>query len=106
MFPGDIDFVKGASSHPALTLEFTDLAYDVDMGKKKPRKKILNGCSGVVKPGEMLAILGSSGAGKTSLLNMMAGRLATGSSGNCTTSGEVTVNGVRRNWASFRQQSA
>jgi ABC-type multidrug transport system ATPase subunit len=36
---------------------------------------ILNGISGVFKPGQISAILGASGAGKTSLLNLLCKRI-------------------------------
>lgn len=39
-------------------------------------KKILNNVSGYAKPKEMIAIMGASGSGKTSLLNVLAQRLA------------------------------
>lgn len=38
---------------------------------------ILNNISGICKHGEISAILGSSGAGKTSLLNLMCQRVST-----------------------------
>jgi ABC-type multidrug transport system ATPase subunit len=44
--------------------------------------------------GQMLAIMGASGAGKTSLLNLLAGRLT--SSKNYISSGRVLVNGKKR----------
>ena len=50
------------------------------------KKTILNGVSGYCKPGQLLAIMGSSGAGKTSLLNMLAGRFRQ-------YDGEVLLNG-------------
>lgn len=61
--------------------------------KKIPEEKeILHGLSGVFQPGHFSAIMGASGAGKTSLLNAVAGNLD-GYSG-ATVSGEVLVNGV------------
>eukprot|EP01052_Picozoa_sp_SAG31_P035523 SAG31_NODE_4300_length_3371_cov_8.759780_1_plen_143_part_10 len=41
-------------------------------------KTILNGCSGILKPGTFAAIIGPSGCGKTSLLCALAGKLRGG----------------------------
>jgi len=74
-----------------INLTFEDLSYHVKVGKplrKKTDKKILNGITGCVKSGEMLAILGSSGAGKSSLLNVLSGRYNEG-----TVTGKICVNG-------------
>lgn len=54
-------------------------------------KKILFNLNGFVKPKEMVALMGSSGSGKTSLLNILAQRLKLSPGARVT--GEVKVNG-------------
>ncbi|KAF0972059.1 hypothetical protein FDP41_009755 [Naegleria fowleri] len=48
---------------------------------------ILNGIDGIAYPGSILAVMGSSGAGKSSLLNILAGQVKP-------TSGKVIINGL------------
>ena len=49
----------------------------VKAGKKMGRQKIIKGVSGFALPGESLYIMGASGAGKTSLLNLLSDRIST-----------------------------
>ncbi|CAD6255603.1 unnamed protein product [Miscanthus lutarioriparius] len=62
-------------------------------GRRRPARapdvKILDGISGHARPGEVLAIIGPSGGGKTTLLDTLAGRL--GSDMNKT--GLILING-------------
>ncbi len=58
-------------SHGPSCFSFKDIGFTVKSGQT-----ILDNVSGSVKAGEVLAILGSSGGGKTTLLNILAHRLA------------------------------
>eukprot|EP01097_Dermamoeba_algensis_P001505 TRINITY_DN1565_c0_g1_i2.p1 TRINITY_DN1565_c0_g1~~TRINITY_DN1565_c0_g1_i2.p1 ORF type:complete len:647 (-),score=131.01 TRINITY_DN1565_c0_g1_i2:142-1992(-) len=92
-----------------MVLEWKNIVYDVAiesegegfMGKfkkTKSTKNILKGNSGVVQPGQCMAVMGPSGAGKTSLLDVLTTRKAP-------TSGEVLVNGKPLNKKVFRRIS-
>lgn len=63
------------------------------------RRRVLNGVSGHVKKGEMVAILGASGAGKTSLLSVLSARLDKSSE----IAGEVLFQGKERNPATWKR---
>ncbi|KAK0547185.1 hypothetical protein OC846_004139 [Tilletia horrida] len=65
-------------------------------------RRILNNISGHVGRGEMLAILGASGAGKTTLQSILSARL--GSVG--TLSGTVTFDGKQRNPNTWKRSTA
>lgn len=79
-----------------LDFVFDHIVYSViDKTTKQPRT-LLNGISGVVKPGTVLGVMGPSGCGKTTLLDFLAGRLSTG-----TSHGTVYVGGEKRNAKKF-----
>ena len=44
---------------------------DIGETNRGKKKQILHGLSGYAKPGQILAIMGASGSGKTSLLNIL-----------------------------------
>lgn len=64
-------------------LRFHDIRFSVKvsktkaalMGEKAGVKDILKGVSGAVSSGQILAIIGASGAGKTSLLDVLVGKV-------------------------------
>jgi len=73
---------------PHVKLAFKDLEYSVSM--KKERKKILCGVNGEVASKNMLCVLGPSGGGKTSLIQIIAGKIT--SSATKSVTGSVTCN--------------
>ena len=70
------------------------------------RKDILAGVSGYGESGELLAIMGPTGCGKTSLMNILAARVPSGGAATQKLTGTITINGQPRNESQFRRWSA
>jgi len=87
--------VKAANNNDELTLEFRHLSRVVELRPAaakaygKPEKVILNNISGKVEAGTLMGIMGPSGSGKSSLLNI----LAAVESGRSRISGQILLNG-------------
>ena len=67
--------------------------YLMDNGVRRKfleRQPIINGVSGYAMPGQTLYIMGSSGAGKTSLLNILSDRIS--SKGGSRIGGKIMLN--------------
>lgn len=69
-------------------------------------KRILRDLSGSAMSGELLALMGPTGCGKTSLLNILAARVSAGGSSNASISGDILINGAPRHDEGFRRMSA
>ncbi|KAF8412582.1 hypothetical protein HHK36_000551 [Tetracentron sinense] len=89
-----------------ITLKFEEMVYKVKLEQKgvccgggtwsTREKTILNGITGMVCPGEILAMLGPSGSGKTTLLTALGGRLHGKLSGKITYNGQPFSSSIKR----------
>ena len=76
------------ASRIPVELAWRDL--NINTKSKKNFRSILHHVSGIVKPGQFLAIIGASGAGKTTLLNYLSGKML---AHNLVADGITTING-------------
>ena len=70
------------------------------------KKDILKDVSGRIASGQLLAIMGPTGCGKTSLLNILAARVPRGGAQNASLSGSIKLNSMKRDEVKFRSISA
>ncbi|KAF2741571.1 hypothetical protein EJ04DRAFT_481059 [Polyplosphaeria fusca] len=82
---------KLLADHKPAALMFENVSYELK------GKQILSGISGAVHPGELLAIMGASGAGKTTFLDILARKNKAGMIG-----GDFYLNGERVRDDEFR----
>ena len=81
-------------------LSFENICYDVKASTTKEDLRLLDNVNGAFKAGRMCALMGTSGAGKTTLMDVIALRKTTG-----TISGEVRLNGHLQDPVFFRRCS-
>ncbi|GAA5829442.1 hypothetical protein JCM11251_005053 [Rhodosporidiobolus azoricus] len=79
--------------HIPAALQFSNLSYTLPGGKR-----VLDQISGAVQPGEIMAVLGASGAGKSTFLDLLARKEKRGS-----VEGEILVNGRKVPDAEYRR---
>ncbi|XP_076921449.1 ABC transporter G family member 21-like [Bidens hawaiensis] len=104
LIPSQLPFLR--KSLRPITLKFQDVAYTITLQSGEEHcftshesnrtRPVLNGVSGVVRPGELLAMLGPSGSGKTTLLTALGGRLPGKISGSITYNGQTFSSSVKR----------
>lgn len=76
---------------------FDNISYSVSTKEPNVRKQILSGIGGSVRAGETMGILGPSGAGKTSLLNVLTLNAMGGrSTGTCVFNGHELTSKIFR----------
>ena len=90
-----------------LTMTFYNVNYYVDMpkairkqGVTESRLKLLSNVSGVFAPGVLTALMGSSGAGKTTLMDVLAGRKTGGY-----IEGDIKISGYKKVQQTFARIS-
>ncbi|XWS19045.1 hypothetical protein CRYUN_Cryun32bG0097300 [Craigia yunnanensis] len=89
------------------SITFDDISYSVDMpqvmkeqGVNEDKLVLLKGVSGAFRPGVLTALMGVSGAGKTTLMDVLAGRKTGGY-----IDGNITVSGFPKKQETFARVS-
>ncbi|KAF8011701.1 hypothetical protein BT93_J2087 [Corymbia citriodora subsp. variegata] len=89
------------------SITFDQLTYSVDMPQEMKNKDVLEdklvllkGVSGAFRPGVLTALMGVSGAGKTTLMDVLAGRKTGGY-----IEGNITISGYPKNQNTFARIS-
>ncbi|XP_051131702.1 ABC transporter G family member 31 [Andrographis paniculata] len=108
IFPRDGRKTKGMIlPFQPLTMTFHNVDYFVDMPKEmssqgipERRLQLLDSISGVFAPGVLTALMGSSGAGKTTLMDVLAGRKTSGY-----IKGDIRISGYPKEQRTFARVS-
>ena len=87
----DDDLAQMMAEHKPASLQFENVAYNLN------GKQILSGVQGIALPGQLMAIMGASGAGKTTFLDILARKNKRGY-----VEGNFYVNGEKVNDNEFR----
>ncbi|VVD00448.1 unnamed protein product [Leptidea sinapis] len=88
-FFADVEDLLGTSSAPRpCTLVWRDVTLHIKP-KDGKLKRLVNGVNGIAKAGSLVALMGPSGAGKTTLMSALAHRNPT----EIVVDGEITMNG-------------
>lgn len=69
------DRIKEMKHIDPITVEWQDVSLYVPAKGQKTKKAVLSNVSGQIKPSHFTGIMGATGCGKSSLLNVLAGRV-------------------------------
>lgn len=95
----DDESSKLMADHKPAALQFENISYHLN------GKQILSGIQGVAPPGQIMAIMGASGAGKTTFLDILARKNKRGVvEGDCYVNGEKILDNEYRNVIGFVDQ--
>lgn len=100
---GDVRDVENPTRTDPTSLSFLDISYSVTTNAGE-KKQILKSCEGQFAKSKTTAIMGPSGAGKTSLLNILAGRTQATSGSLLLNSEQVSPTSLVHNVSSYVQQ--
>lgn len=87
-------------SFKPVTLTFENICYDVKTSKGNESLRLLDNVNGAFRSGRMTALMGTSGAGKTTLMDVVAMRKTSG-----TIQGDIRLNGYPQDPVAFRRCS-
>ena len=87
-------------SFKPVTLTFENICYDVKASTGSETLRLLHKIDGAFRSGRMCALMGSSGAGKTTLMDVIALRKTSG-----TIEGDIRLNGFPQDPVAFRRCS-
>ena len=95
----DDDMAQMMAEHKPASLQFENVSYNLNA------KQILSGVQGIALPGQLMAIMGASGAGKTTFLDILARKNKRGVvSGNFYVNGEKVDDNEYRSVIGFVDQ--